>query len=160
MLFRSARLEDRGLSLLEALLQAKPDAFSAFAGDDAAVAAKQLWDGLRPRLASAPALAYVGTEASAPRASWFRLKGKEGAILLRAVWTADGRFQALAEAKEPTPFRAEFRLVRRDLAVATIGGGTVSITVEGEGASRVLVWEDASSGELGLVECRWTGDAR
>lgn len=156
-----ARLEDRGLALLEPIVQAQPDALrKAFVSDDAAIAGKQVVDGLRPRLSSSPGLSYVGTESAAPRASWFRLKAKDGALYLRVVWSADGRFQALSEGKEPLSFRAEFRVLRRDVAAAAIGGTTVSLTVEGEGASRVLVYEDGSAGDAGLLECRWTGDAR
>jgi hypothetical protein len=36
----------------------------------------------------------------------------------------------------------------------------VTLTVEGNGAGRVLVYEDASADLLGLIECPWSGECR
>ena len=103
-------------------------------------------------------LEFVGTE-EAPAASWFRLQTHAGAVHLRASWQGD-RFAALTAPAGPPPFTVRFAIVRDDVAGAMIAGVPVTLTVEGRGAGRVLVYEDASADLAGLIECAWSGELR
>jgi hypothetical protein len=76
------------------------------------------------------------------------------------VWRQDGRIQSFAETREAPPFRLAFKLVHKDLAAALLGRTPLSITIEGEGAGRVLVLEDGTPGQAGLCECAWCGEVR
>jgi CubicO group peptidase (beta-lactamase class C family) len=149
--------EERGLAWFAA--PGAPASAKVFASEEAAVAARAQWDALAPRLGKAPEWQYLGTEPGAPAASWFRTRGRDP-VALRVVWRQDGRIQSFAETREPPPFRLAFKLVHKDLAAALLGKTLLSITIEGEGAGRVLVFEDGTPGQAGLCECAWCGEAR
>jgi len=152
------RGEARAMALLLPIVRGEGAAADvAFAGAEAGARARQAIAAAAQRVGADPELQFVGTESGAQPAAWFRLRGRNGGAWLRATWGAQRRFQSLVEAREP-PFHAEFKLVRADVAAAVIQGHAVTLTVEGEGAGRVLVLEDASPGAAGLCEFRWRAD--
>ncbi len=154
------KVADRGLVLLQRMTKDATLCRPSFVGDAEALAARQLFDSIRPRLQGQPAFTYIGTELAAPRASWFQGRVTDGVVTLRLLFAADERCQSLSVSREPPPFCATFRVVQRDLAIAKVGNMTLSITVEGEGAARMLVLEDGSVGADGLVEFRWCAESR
>lgn len=149
--------EDRGLALATALLAGEADAARQAFGDDAAAsAATQLCAAVRREVGDRARTRYVGLEPGAQRASWFVVQGIGAPVLLRAVWADASKFAELQRPTTPPPFRLRFRVERADLASAPIAGVPASITIEGEGGARVLVYEDAG----GIVEARWVADPR
>lgn len=155
------RREDVAVARLARLLEGDAAVLAdGFASDPARVEARAL----AQRLAAAgpvDRVEFVGSEVGKPKpgkpaSSWLRVvRAGQPPAVLQATWDARQRWTALKESEEPAAFRAAFRLLRRDLAAAVIAGKPVTLTVEGTGAGRVLVLEDATPGPLGLVECRW-----
>lgn len=149
------RTEEAGLALLAALRDGDGRRIAAgFAGDDAAVRARNLWRELqRQQVAVEPAV-VAGTEAGERAVTWFRLGQGDNAVWLRGVWQDARRLAGLEQVAGPGPFVLELRVLGPDLAVGTTAAGRrIVVTVEGEGADRRLVWEDDSAGSAGLVEC-------
>ncbi|MEY4673982.1 MAG: hypothetical protein RL148_1766, partial [Planctomycetota bacterium] len=75
---------------------------------------------------------------------WFRFR-----------WAADGRISGMERASAGPQFRTRLVIERADCAAGTAARTkqAIRITIEGEAAGRVLVWEDATEGPGGLVAC-------
>ncbi len=155
-------LEDRGLRVLERLLgtdaSVERDAFATAAAGATVRRELQAWVGKHGK----PKIEYVGTtfgdfagvtfQAGAAE-SWFALVANERA-LLKARWADDAHLLRCAFAPAPPPFVAALTPVRPDVALATTRSGCkLVLTIEGRGASRRLVFEDATPGSAGLLEC-------
>jgi hypothetical protein len=99
---------------------------------------------------------FVGSELGdrgEPAHSWFRLRGKDGELLLHAVWHDAQRFSTCTAATAEPPFMVPVQVVRADCAVAKTPGGDLRLTIEGRGPARVLVFEDGTPGAAGLLDC-------
>ncbi len=146
------RCEDAGLAAIARLQQGDhAGAAAAFAGDDALVRARAA---LRAATggATAPRIEFAGTDPGA-RESWFWVDVADGRWL-KGAWAKDGRLQGLERSPTAPPFVAACELQRPDWAVGRSADGTVvSVSVEGEGQDRRLVWEDATAGADGILEC-------
>lgn len=147
--------EDRGLALLAAMVQDERTAFGdAFAGDDASLAARRLWDEAQRQHGKPSSIELLGTQVGEPTTSWFQVVFGSTPVRWQVTW-AGARFAAIRVAAGELPFQLPLQVVRADVAVATTRSGqALMLTVEGEGADRCLVFEDGSGGAGGLLECR------
>ncbi|MGE3173604.1 MAG: serine hydrolase domain-containing protein [Planctomycetota bacterium] len=155
---RALRLfEDRGMAGLEPLLFGRDDApSSCFANGGALAAARRVMAEVRARVGSGAELQFVGSQVQPQKVSWLRVRGLDGTAWVRVGWTRDGEIGTIVEWPQGAPFRAELRVERPDWAVGRAGDVPLTLSVEGRGASRVLVFEDAA----GVVACPWVGDLR
>lgn len=147
---RLRKAEDRGLFVLEAALADDGSIDrDGFVAADAGAGARAL---LRPFAGGQ--LLLVGTRVERGKAtSWFAVRSPDGEHLLRATWADAERLQGLELATEH-PFVVPLQVVRADCAAAqTEGQVLLSVSVEGVGPRRVLVFEDASAGSEGLLDC-------
>ncbi|HEX5051252.1 MAG TPA: serine hydrolase domain-containing protein [Planctomycetota bacterium] len=152
---RLRQAEDLGLSLLGRLLADEPAVDAEGFGDAAAgAAARQLVRTWQAEHGGAARASYIGTRLEGAGESWFRLVGKDAQLVLRAPWHDERRWQRCVAATEPAPFAVWLEFVQPDCAVArSATGGLFSFTIEGEGDTRRLVFEDQSFGGDGLLEC-------
>jgi len=147
---RLRKAEDRGLAILErALADDAGIDRQGFAGSDAGAAARAL---LRPFAGGK--LSLVGTRTEHGKVvSWFAVVAADGEHLLRAPWHDDGRLAA-CEPAQAHPFVLPLAVVRADVAAAAaLSGQALTLTVEGQGRDRVLVFEDGTAGAGGLLDC-------
>jgi CubicO group peptidase (beta-lactamase class C family) len=147
---RLREIEDSGLLLLQQLVDGgSPE--GAYAGESKSVAGQAALAAALAQTGASPHLRYLCSDANASR-SWFRLSGRAD-VDLAVRWDRRLRIAELASNGGPLPTLQQARLVRRDYAVLTVASRAVTMTVEGQGASRVLVVED----ERGIAEAEWIG---
>lgn len=147
--------EDRGLWIVDRV--AADDVVAdheGFTAADAGAALRRTVREWRLRQSTPPRADLVGTRIDGNVVeSWYVLRaGAE--LLLHATWADGVRFARCEVTAGAPPFRVPLRFVHADTAEAmAIAGRRIVVTVEGLGARRRLVFEDASPGASGLVEC-------
>lgn len=147
------RAEDAVLSHLDAMVQDQRTAFAdAFVGDEPALLGRAVWDGLIRAHGKPQASEVVGITTDRPVA-WCTVTFGTTPVLLRAALGRDRRFNNLTAATEPHPFRRALQIERADVATAKTPAGMLSVTVEGDGETRRLVFEDRTPGIAGLLDC-------
>lgn len=147
--------EDRGLWIIDRIVADDPVADSeGFAGADAGGALRRAVREWRLHHPGSVRADLVGTRVAADGAeSWFVLRA-DAELHLHATWADGARFARCEVITPPLPFRVPLRFVRADTAeAAAIAGRRIVVTIEGQGPLRRLVFEDASPGATGLVEC-------
>ncbi|MFY9344784.1 MAG: hypothetical protein WAT39_19990, partial [Planctomycetota bacterium] len=152
---RLRKAEDRGLSLLHKVLA--DDASVDGQGFESASVGTTARQELREWVAKngKPArVDYAGTTTAGHGETWFRLQSAGAEAMVRAAWNARGEWLRCAIAAEPFPFVVPLVPVRADVAIGTLADGTeVVLTMEGAKDRRVLVFEDSTPGEAGLLDC-------
>lgn len=150
------RCDDLGQKHLQALRQQDGAGIAAgFAGDDPAVRARNLLTNLTAAHGEVQRVVCVGTELTTPVVTWFALECARDRVLLRGTWADDRRLASLALATTPHPFRAALSPLRTDVMQARLASGrTLVLSIEGSAGERTLVYEDATPGPAGLLDCR------
>ena len=154
---RLRSFEDRGLRLLERLVadEAAVDG-EGFADSSSGAAARQLLREWKQRHGVPTTVEYVGSRLTGAGESWFRLALATQQLVLHVTWANESRWRRCEVGEQPPPFAVALTSVRADCAVAeTAAGRRLVLTIEGQGASRRLVFEDESTERDGLLECEW-----
>jgi CubicO group peptidase (beta-lactamase class C family) len=148
------RCEDRGLAVLDRVFADDASVFrDGFAGNDG-VLARIFLDDLVLKHGAKRRIDLVGTVVGKPLVSWFRIEFERTALLVTCPWANERQFGGCMLAPTPSPFTVALDVVRADVAAGTTSQGVpLIVTVEGEGTRRRLVFEDATPGAAGLVEC-------
>lgn len=147
--------QDRVLLLADHLVQRdEQQAVELCTSLEVARAAQELWRSLALPKDSPPRLAFAGTDTAAPPVSWLRV-GDAQPQWLRFRWGVDGRISAMERGTAGPQFRTKLAIERADCAAGSAARGKqlIRVTIEGEAAGRVLVWEDGTEGPGGLVAC-------
>jgi hypothetical protein len=126
-----------------------------FANAQAVAAVEKAIAALRPQVGAQARVVYAGSDLSA-RTTWAVLRGAAGSVAVAVQWSAGGKVAGLAQSKVEPPARAAVSVPRPDWAVGQGALRGMTISVEGRGAGRVLVVENAQ----GLAVCPWKGDVR
>ena len=150
------RSEDRGLALLGRLLEGDASVVDeAFADSAPAASASALLAGILAEHGALSRLEFVGT-APVDRAarSWFRVVCAQGSALVVVDWLDERRFARCRRASAEPPFGVDLTVTAPDWAVGrATGGWPLRLTIEGRGDARVMVFEDGSPGDDGLIDC-------
>ncbi len=152
---RLRRAEDRGLLLLQRVLagDASVDEDGCEAASVGAAARAELAAWIAANGAPT-SVEYVGTTLGGHGESWFRVATTSAEAFVRAAWTAQATWMRCTIAAEPLPFVVDLAYVRADTATATLANGRqLVVTIEGRDDGRTLVYEDASPGDDGLLDC-------
>jgi hypothetical protein len=150
------RHEDRGLRLVELLLAdaATADA-EAFTAASNGTTARDLLRAWKKENGAPVAIEYVGSVMHQAGESWYRLRTATKQLVLHAVWAHELKWRSCEVATEAPPFWVDLKAQGPDCAVAaTAERRQLVLTMEGPVASRCLVFEDASVGNGGVIECK------
>jgi CubicO group peptidase (beta-lactamase class C family) len=153
------RCEDRGLAALAAALQGdEPALRRCCRSDDAAAAVRVLLASLVQAHGPAAAPVHLGTmpkpNGNGAATGWFRVACGSTDCALELAFDAQAAIAGVVRAGAPPPFRIPLRVLRADLASArSLAGPAILVSIEGTGAARWLVYEDATPGAAGLLEC-------
>ncbi len=147
--------EDRGLSLLARVLadDATVDA-AGFETPSVGAAARAELRAVVQASGAPTRIEYIGMTQQGHGESWFRCVWAKEERIVRAAWIHATKWVRCTWAQEPIPFAVDLEFRRPDVAVATLANGKrILVTMEGRGAQRQLVFEDASAGHDGLLDC-------
>lgn len=147
--------EDRGLSLLERVLadDASVDQ-QAFTVASVGAAARAELRAFVKQQGKKPQVQYIGTTPQGHGESWFRVIGDKAEVVVRAAWLQATQWERCVVTQEPLPFAVELTSLRPDVATATLRNGRqIVLSIEGRGDSRSLLYEDATAGDDGLLDC-------
>ena len=147
--------EDYGQKALQALRQDDKLGIAAgFAGDDPAVRAINLWQQLRQQHGDVQEIRCIGSQLGKPMETWFLVHCRAGDVFLRGTWADSRRLASLVVSPRPHPFRVALQPLRADVMTATLPGGRqLLLSMEGLPGQRTLVYEDATPGPAGLLDC-------
>lgn len=150
------RAAELGLLHLQALQQGDAAGIAAgFAGDDAGVRARKVWADVVAAHGEVRGVRCLGTEPGPPAVTWFAVDCARGSATLCGTWAEARRLAFLKPAPGPLPFRVPLQLLRPDVAAARLGNGrALALSIEGLPGGRTLVFEDATPGADGLLDCR------
>lgn len=153
---RLRRCDDLGQKHLQALRQLDgPGITAGFAGDDPSVRARNLWAGITSEHGEVQRIVCIGSEVATPVVTWFAVDCARQRVLLRGTWADERRLASLAIASGPHPFRLSLAPQRPDVMLGKLAGGrTLVLSMEGTAGDRTLVFEDATPGPSGLLDCR------
>ncbi|MCR9245440.1 MAG: beta-lactamase family protein [bacterium] len=158
----ATRQADRGIALLERLVRGDASAVDdAFRDAASATAITAALAGFVTANGEFERVAFVGNPKAGAansrrpsKESWFRVDCARGSRYVIVRWRDERRFASCKLSADEPPFAAELQVIAPDTAVArTAAGRPVRITMEGRGNARTLVFEDATPGDAGLIDC-------